>query len=295
MNEHANRIAVIQYAIGPLRSEAEFWGRIKRHLTKAKTDQAKLIVFPEYLTAHLLALAAPMSNDEACEYLHLYTDAYMTRFSQLSRETGLIILAGTHIHRQLAPATGSKRYYNEAFLFFPDGSIASHKKVHLTPEEQRSWPLLAGDKFEVVDTGVGRVAIQVCYDIEFPEGTRIVADLGADIILCPSYTDAAAGYWRVRHCSQARAIENQLYVALSGLVGSMPHVEQADAGYCQAGVFAPCDRPFPANGVLAAGIMNRGQLVCADANLEQLAHNRKEGGVAPFFDRKPELYDRFKP
>ncbi|WP_158289519.1 carbon-nitrogen hydrolase family protein [Paenibacillus flagellatus] len=286
-----NRIAAVQYGIGPLRSENEFWNRIRRHIAKAEAEEARVIVFPEYMTGHLLSLASPMSNVEACEYLHRFTDEYKSRFTRLSRETGMLILAGTHIHRDGAPTEAeSHAYYNEAFLFFPDGRIEGHKKNHLTPEERRSWPLLPGDRYAVHDTDIGRVAIQICYDIEFPEGSRILADMGADIILCPSYTDAAAGYWRVRHCSQARAIENQLYVALSGIVGSMPDVAQVDEGYCQAGIFAPCDRPFPPNGILAAGTVNRNTIVCADADLERLAENRSLGAVSPYFDRRPDLY-----
>ncbi|MEF3303103.1 carbon-nitrogen hydrolase family protein [Paenibacillus sp. GYB003] len=284
-----NAIAAVQYGIGPLRSENEFWNRIRRHIAKAQSEGAKLIVFPEYLTGHLLSLASPMNNAEACEYLHRFTDEYKSRFTKMSRETGMILLAGTHIHREDVPAE-AEGYYNESFLFFPDGRIEGYKKIHLTPEERRAWPLLAGDRYKVHDTEVGRIAVQICYDIEFPESSRIVADMGADIILCPSYTDTAAGYWRVRHCSQARAIENQLYVALSGLVGQMPDVEQVDAGYCQAGIFAPCDKPFPDNGIVAVGPVNRNAIVCASADLDMLAYNREHGGVAPFYDRRPELY-----
>lgn len=287
----AHSIAAVQYGIGPLRSENEFWNRLRRHLAKAEQEGARLVLFPEYLTGHLLSLASPMNNEEACEYLHRFTDEYKTRFSRMSKETGITIAGGTHIHREGAPDSGaSKGYYNEAFLFFPDGRIEGYKKIHLTPEEKRAWPLLPGDSYSVHQTEFGRIAIQVCYDIEFPESSRIVADLGADIILCPSYTDAAAGYWRVRHSCQARAIENQVYVALSGLVGSMPAVEQVDAGYSQAGVFTPCDRPFPDNGVLALATPNRNALVLAPVDLEKLAYNRSKGAVAPFYDRRTELY-----
>lgn len=282
-------IAVVQYAIGPLKNEQAFWSRIRRYIDKAMEQQAKLVVFPEYLTGHLLALHPQVTNEQACEILHSYTSTYKERFSAWSRETGLLLLAGTHIHREEAP---EGKYYNEAFLFFPDGRVERHKKVHLTPEEQRAWPLQAGDRLDVFTTPLGRIGIQVCYDIEFPEGTRIMADQGAELILCPSYTDAAAGYYRVRNCSQARAVENQLYVALSGLVGSMPSVDQVDAGYCQAGVFAPCDRPFPPDGILAQGPLNRSSVVTGSADLQLLQINRTDGGVAPFYDRRPELYIR---
>lgn len=285
------KIASVQYAIGTLRSKEAFWTKVKGYVEEAAKQGARLIVFPEYLTGHLLSLHPTVSNEEACEILHGYTEEYMDQFAALSRDSGLMILAGTHIHRDQAP---EGRYYNEAFLFFPDsGRIERHKKVHLTPEERRAWPLAPGERFEAFDTELGRMAIQICYDIEFPEGSRIVADLGAEIILCPSYTDTAAGYYRVRHCSQARAVENQLYVVMSGLVGRMPRVEQVDAGYSRAGIFAPCDRPFPSDGVLAQGVTNRGAVVTAETSLKQLAENRAHGGVSPYYDRKQALYDAF--
>jgi predicted amidohydrolase len=280
-------IAVVQYAIGPLKNEQAFWTRIRRYIDKAVQQQAKLVVFPEYMTGHLLALHPPATNAEACEIVHSYTSAYKERFTTWSRETGLLLLAGTHIHREDAP---EGKYYNEAFLFFPDGHIARHKKVHLTPEEQRAWPLQAGDRLDVFDTALGKIGIQICYDIEFPESTRLLAEQGAEIIVCPSYTDTEAGYYRVRNCGQARAVENQLYVALSGIVGRMPQVAQVDAGYCQAGVFAPCDRPFPPDGILTQGAVNRSSVATASADLLLLRLNRAEGGVAPFYDRRPELY-----
>lgn len=295
MNTKPNRIAAVQYGIGPLRSENEFWNRIRRHIAKAQAEEARLIMFPEYLTGHLLSLASAMSNAQACEYLHRFTDQYKSRFHKMSRESGMIILAGTHIHREGAPAGNAPAaYYNEAFLFFPDGRIEGYKKIHLTPEEQRAWPLLPGDRYQVLDTEIGKLAVQICYDIEFPESVRIVADLGAEIVLCPSYTDTAAGYWRVRHCSQARAIENQLYVVLSGLVGQMPEVAQVDAGYSQAGVFAPCDKPFPDNGIIAIGSANRNGVVCGSTDLRLLAQNRLEGGVAPFYNRRAALYSAYR-
>ncbi|WP_164821265.1 carbon-nitrogen hydrolase family protein [Paenibacillus koleovorans] len=290
--QKTSTVSAVQFTIGPLQSESAFWTKVRTYISRACYLGSRLIVFPEYLTGQLLSLHPPATNAEACEIMHGYTETYKRQFAGWSRETGMMILAGTHIHREGAPTNDGSalHYYNEAFLFLPDGRLHRHKKVHLTPEEQRTWPLLAGDRFETIDTPLGRVGIQICYDIEFPEGVRLQADQGAELILCPSYTDAAAGYYRVRHCSQARAVENQLYVALSGLVGQMPGVAQVDEGYCQAGIFAPCDRPFPPNGVLAQGPVNRSGLATAAADLEKLRYNRTEGAVAPFYDRRPELY-----
>lgn len=280
-------ISVVQYAIGPLNSKEEFWRQVAQHMKQAMDDGSKLIVFPEYLTGTLLALSPVLNHLEACQFIDSFTDEYISTFQALSKETGITIQAGTHIKKQ------GDGFVNAAFLFFPDGRYVQQNKVHLTPEERARWNLIPGDSFSVQDTEVGRVGILTCYDIEFPESARAVADMGADIILCPSFTDAAHGYHRLRFCSQARAVENQVFVALSGLVGYLPHIPQIDSGYCQAGIFAPCDYPFPAEGTLALGETNESLIVTGKIDMEMLKENRERGQVFPSKDRRPEVYAKY--
>jgi predicted amidohydrolase len=278
------RIGIVQYELAPLKSEADFWDGIRRDADQAKADGVQLLIYPEYLTAHLLALSEPLAHDEAAPYLDQFTDQYIHFFSDLSHDTGIIILAGTHIHRV------GNGYVNEAYLFFPDGRIESQQKLHLTPEERNCWHLTPGNRLNIIETDFGRMAILVCYDIEFPELSRIVAEQEVALILNPIYTDQASGYYRVRHCAQARAIENQRFVALSGMVGSLPYIPQIDAGYAESGCFSPCDFPFPANGVLCITDRMQKDLVIVDLDLTQLKRNWEEGQVSPYRDRKPELY-----
>ncbi|MED4730006.1 carbon-nitrogen hydrolase family protein [Aneurinibacillus migulanus] len=280
-------ISVVQYAIGPLNSKEEFWRQVAEHLQQAINDGSKLVVFPEYLTGTLLALSPVLNHYEACQFIDSFTNEYITTFQQLSKETGITILGGTHITKE------GDSFVNAAFLFFPDGRYVQQNKVHLTPEERARWNLKPGNGFSVYDTAIGRVGILTCYDIEFPESARALADMGADIILCPSFTDEAHGYYRVRLCSQARAIENQIFVALSGLVGYMPHIPQIDSGYCQAGIFAPCDYPFPADGILALGETNESMIATGKIDMEMLNENRERGQVFPAKDRRPEVYAKY--
>jgi len=300
-------IATTQYGLTDIASEEQFWNGIADKVRSAAAQGAEMIVFPEYTTAHLLSLLPPLSYDDACAYLDGKTDEYLRSFGELSRENGVAILAGTHVCRgdraegggEAAREDGAvenamgglKGFVNRAFLFFPDGRVEAQSKIHLTPEEQRHWPLSPGDALNVFDTQWGRMAILTCYDIEFPELARAAALRGAETILCPSYTESAHGYHRVRFCAQARAIENQLFVVLSGLVGTLAEERpQVDTAYSQAGAFAPCDFPFAPDGILAVGETNADAAVLADLDFELLQDNRSSGGVAPFYDRKPELY-----
>lgn len=282
------KVGAVQYELKVLQSEEEYWDGIRQVVKQAQEGGITLLVFPEYLTGNLLALQSLRSYEEVCAYLDSFTEKYIDFFQKLSKETHVSILAGTHIHQE------EGQYVNEAFLFFPDGRIEKQKKIHLTPEERNMWKLAPGNRLNIIDSPLGKMAILICYDIEFPELSRIVAEEKVEIILCPTYTDTAAGYYRVRHCSQARAIENQRFVVLSGLVGELPHVPQIDTGFCYAGAFSPCDHPFPADGVLALGSSKGQEVVVVKLDLDDLHRNWKQGQVSPYFDRKEELYQKLK-
>jgi predicted amidohydrolase len=282
-------IATAQYGLADIRTQEQFWTGISAKIREAAESGAAMIIFPEYMTAHLLSVVPSMLHDDACHFLDQQTDEYIRFFTEHSRESNIAILAGTHICKE---GEEEGEYANKAFLFFPDGRIETQCKVHLTPEEQIRWPLIAGDELNVFDTEWGKMAILTCYDIEFPELARAAALRGVELILCPSYTDSAYGYYRVRHCCQARAIENQLFVALSGLVGSLSEDRpQVDTGYCQAGVFTPCDLPFEADGILHVGEVNEDMTVLSVIDFHRLRENRERGAVAPFYDRRPDVYE----
>ncbi|MCD1260139.1 acyltransferase [Paenibacillus athensensis] len=281
-------IAAAQYGLGRLRSEADFWAGLRSRIRYAAERGVQLLLLPEYMTAHLLSLQPVMTHEEACRYLDGLTEQYVAFFRQISRETGLGILGGTHICRG-----SSGGFVNEAFLFSPDGRVDRQSKLHLTPEEATRWPLTAGEELHVFATAWGPLSILTCYDMEFPELARAAALRGAELLLCPSYTDSAFGYHRVRYCCQARAVENQLFVALSGMTGQLPQERpQVDRGYCQAAIFAPCDAPFNEAGVLAAGEPQRDMLVEADIDYTALRFNRMYGAVAPLYNRRPQLYEQ---
>jgi predicted amidohydrolase len=59
-----------------------------------------------------------------------------------------------------------------------------------------------GDKLQVFDTDCGKIGILICYDVEFPELSRLLADDGMDILFVPFLTDTQNGYSRVRYCAQ---------------------------------------------------------------------------------------------
>jgi branched-chain amino acid transport system permease protein len=111
--------------------------------------------------------------------------------------------------------------HNVAYVCLRDGSIHAQEKIHPTPNEAYWWNIKGGDSIDAIPTDCGPIGVLICYDAEFPELARRLVDEGARIIFVPFCTDSRQGYMRVRYCSQARAIENQCFVVLSGNVGNL--------------------------------------------------------------------------
>jgi predicted amidohydrolase len=280
-------IAVAQYGLADIESVDQFWDGLSKRIDEAAKQHVNLFILPEYVTLHLLTLVPSMNYVEACEYMDSFTAMYEEYFTAHSKEHNMVILAGTHVYK------AAERYVNQAVLFFPDGRKERQNKLHLTPEEKLRWNLEAGEVLNIIESEWCRLAILTCYDIEFPELSRIAADQGVELILCPSYTDTVAGYHRVQNCAHARAIENQMFVALSGIVGELADPRlQIDKGHCRAGILGPCDTPFPDDGVIHTSAVNQDMVIVTEIDFAKLRENRSYGIVAPFYDRRPDLYER---
>ena len=132
---------------------------------------------------------------------------------------------------------------NVAYLFHRSGKVDRQGKIHVTPGEKATWGIQATDAIEAIDTDKGKIGIQICYDVEFPEQTRLLTEKGAKIVFVPFCTDDRQGYFRVRYCAQARCIENQIYVATAGVVGNLRHVKDMDVHYAISGIFTPSCQP----------------------------------------------------
>ena len=147
-----------------------------------------------------------------------------------------------------------------------------------------------GGRLQSFDTDCGKIGILICYDSEFPELSRLLADDGMDILFVPFLTDTQNGYSRVRLCAQARAIENECYVAIAGSVGNLPKVHNMDIQYAQSAVFTPCDFSFPNNGVKAETTPNTEMILVADVDLDLLRELHSFGAVRNLKDRRKDFY-----
>lgn len=278
------RLCLVQYMMRRVASFEDFAKQCEALVNVGSDYNSDFVVFPELFTTQLLSLVAKARPAEAARELAAFTPDYLELFNDLAVRFNVNIVGGSQF------AIEDDELYNIAYLFGRDGTIGKQYKLHITPNEARWWGVAPGNKVEVFDTDKGRVAILICYDAEFPELARIAAARGAKILFVPFNTDERYGYLRVRHCSQARAIENQFYVAIAGCAGMMPLVDNADIHYSQCAIFTPSDFPFARDAVASESMPNIETVVVHDVDLELLRRNRLAGTVRPWTDRRRELY-----
>lgn len=280
------RVAAVQYMLKPISSFEGFAKQVEFFIRSAKEYNSQFVLFPELFTMQLLSYLKESSPGRSTRILAQLTKDYNALFKKLATEHNLYIIGGTH------PIIEQGQLYNTAHFFTPSGKVFFQKKVHLTPTEKNQYQISRGHGFYVFDTEYGKIAILVCYDVEFPEAARVLAEAGAEILFVPSCTDERQAFLRVRYCAQARAIENQIYVVMACTVGNLPEVPGMATNYGQAGIFTPCDYFFARDGIAAEGIVNQDQMILADLDLDLLDEQRVNGTVIPLNDLIKDAYDQ---
>lgn len=242
-------------------------------------------LFPEFFNAPLMADNNHLGEAAAIRELAKHTSEIVQRFSKLAISYNINIITGS------MPEIVNDRLYNVGYLCRRDGSMERYEKLHVTPDEAKVWGMTGGTQLKAYDTDCGKIGILICYDSEFPELSRLLADEGMDILFVPFLTDTQNGFSRVRHCAQARAIENECYVAIAGSVGNLPKVHNMDIQYAQSMVFTPCDFAFPSNGVKAEATQNTEMILIADVDLDLLRELNQFGSVRNLKDRRKDLFE----
>jgi len=278
------RIAAVQYLLRRVDDWDGFENHVRFILKAAAEYKPNFVVLPEIFTTQLLSFMDTDTDIKAAvRSLHDFTPRYQELMAELARKYNYYLIAGSH------PNLRDGLLYNTAFMFSPKGDVFTQDKIHLTRWEREKWDTTPGNKLHLFHTDYGAISILICYDIEFPELARQVCEAGADILFVPSSTDDRQGFWRVRYCAHARAIENQVYVAMTSTVGNLP-VEGLSMHYGQASILTPSDFGFSRDGIAAEGVVNMEQVVVADVDLDALAQNRLNGTTIPLYDKRRDFY-----
>jgi predicted amidohydrolase len=278
------RVATTQYLIRPIASFEEFAAQVTGLIETAADYRARLVVLPEYFTLQLLTLGdVRRPIDRQVHDLAHRVPELLALLGGLAARHGLYLVGGSI---PVESEAGSGSFCNQCFVFSPEGRHAFQRKLHMTRWESEEWRIVPGRRLRVFSTPFGRLAVAICYDVEFPEIARAAARSGAEILAVPSCTDDRQGFLRVRYCAQARAIENQMYVVHACTVGSLPMVPAVSLNYGYASVLTPCDFPFARDGIRAEGHPNQESIVIADLDLDLLLEAREHGTVLPLRDSR---------
>jgi predicted amidohydrolase len=278
------RISLVQFQMRRIDSFEEFARQCEFYVDVAGDYESDFVLFPELFTTQLLSLIDEKRPGRAARVLAEYTPRYLELMSNLAMQFNVNVVGGSQF------VIENDRIQNVAFLLRRDGSIERQAKLHITPLERKWWGVEPGNELSVFDTDRGKIAILVCYDVEFPELARVATARGASILFVPFNTNDRLGYGRVRSCAQARAIENQVYVAIAGCAGNLPFVDNADIHYSQCGVFTPSDVGFARDGIGAESTPNIETVLTHEVDLALIRRNRHTGTVRPFTDRRRDLY-----
>lgn len=275
------RIAAAQYPIDQPADLVAWKSKIRHWVAEGAATGAKLLVFPEYAAIEQAACFGPSVYGDLAATLDAVASeagARVALHAELAREHGVHILVGSGPVRK-----SNGGFVNAAQLVTPDGGIGEQEKIIMTPFE-RDWGISPGAPLRLFETAIGRIAVAICYDSEFPLLSRAFAEAGADVLLVPSCTERISGYHRVRTGAMARALENTFVAVQSPTVGEALWSPAVDHNRGAAGIFVPSEHGVSDDGVLAEGVLDAAQWVTADVDLARLRHLRLTGEMRNYAD-----------
>lgn len=279
------RLGLIQWQMRLYKDLDELMQQAEFFIDAVSGYRSDFALFPEFFNAPLMAGNNHLPEADAIRELAKHTTTIVQKFSELAISYNINIITGS------MPEIKDGLLYNAGYLCKRDGSTERYEKLHVTPDESKVWGLQGGTILKTFDTDCGKIGVLICYDAEFPELSRLLADEGMDILFIPFLTDTQNGYSRVRHCAQARAIENECYVAIAGSVGNLPKVHNMDIQFAQSMVFTPCDFSFPANGIKAEATTNTEMILICDVDIDLLRELNQFGSVKNLRDRRKDIFN----
>ncbi|KAI0110828.1 carbon-nitrogen hydrolase [Nemania sp. FL0031] len=218
------KLACVQLASGA--DKAANLSHARDKVLEAASAGANLVVLPECF-----------NSPYGCDYFPSYAETLLPSppsaeqspsyhaLSSMAAEAKVFLVGGSipEVETGKEGEAEGKKYHNTSLIFGPDGALlASHRKVHLFDIDipgkitfRESDVLTAGNKLTLVDLpGYGRIAVAICYDVRFPELAMIAARRGAFALVYPGAFNLTTGPLHWRLLGQARAMDNQCYVAL---------------------------------------------------------------------------------
>lgn len=278
------RLGLVQWQMRSFANIDALLEQVEFFIDAVSDYQCNFILFPEFFNAPLMAAYNHFSEAEAIRKLAQFTEPLRNKFIEFAISYNINIVTGS------MPLLDKEGLKNVGYLCRRDGTWEQYEKIHITPSESQHWGMVGGNKLKVFDTDSGKIGILICYDVEFPELARLLAEQEMQLLFVPFLTNTQNAYIRVRNCAMARAIENECYVAIAGCVGNLPKVNNMDIQYAQSAVFTPSDFAFPTNGIKSEATPNTEMTLIVDVDLDLLKELHSFGAVRNLKERRLDIY-----
>jgi len=247
---------------------------MEKKIKEASQKDADLIVFPE------LALTGYLCRDLVYELAEPLSEGLsFQRIAKIAKRESVHVAFGMIERSEKVSAV----IYNTSVLVGPSGFVGKYRKMHLPThsvfEEKRYFR--PGYETPVFKTSLGKVGMIICYDVYFPELTRILKLKGAQLIICISASPSTRRVF-FEALTVARAMENTVFLAFTNLVG----IEDGLQFWGGSRLVAP------SGNVVAQAKYDEEDLILAKINYADM--KRIEAFVPTLRDLRPEFYDEMK-
>lgn len=269
------RVGLCQYEFGANSASMDgFLGRTEALLERA--GEADLYVLPELFVTDCLE-----TGEDVATLGREDREAFHDLLADTAAKRDAVVVGGTY-NVEEGGAT-----YNRCPIAVPGEGVETYDKSRLIPDEREDGKRRGQTPPPVVEhRGVG-VGVAVCYDVEFPDLVRDLANRGAEVLAVPSWTATEAGFQRVRRCAAARAVENQMYVAQVSVVGEQSE-ELAGTGELvgtgRSAVFGPCDDVVGPHGTRLSLPRDVRAAATCSVDVAALRNSRRAAAVRPYSD-----------
>jgi predicted amidohydrolase len=291
----ALRMSVATLAIRRYPDIAAFRSHIDALAAEAAGVGSRLLLLPELTCVGLLWGDVAAAKITVPEVGNLYRrrltpllPSYCNALLEVARRNNIALAGASFWHEE------NGQGLNSGFIALPDGRLIRQDKLHPTRPEQ-AIGTMGGAELRAFELDGIRLGLVICYDVQFPELTRHLVAEGIEILLVPSLT-TERGYWRVRHSAHARAVENQIYVCVSPIVGDLGiPADYPVRGVGGAFVACPIDNRFNIDdGTYARAAMNGESLLHVSLDRARLRLSRAKSEIRQLADRRPDFYTRLR-
>ena len=197
------RVGLVQWQMRSYKTLDDLFEQVEFFVDAVSDYKSDFVLFPEYFNAPLMSKYNDKGESQAIRGLAKYTDEIRDRFINLAISYNINIITGS-----MPYVKEDGLLYNVGFLCRRDGTYEMYEKMHVTPDEIKSWGLSGGKLLQTFDTDCAKIGVLICYDVEFPELSRLMADQGMQILFVPFLTIPA-------FVSVLRRVRSKMNVLLS--------------------------------------------------------------------------------